>query len=453
MTVMAKEREQWTGRVGFIFAAAGSAVGLGNIWRFPTAVGQNGGGAFVLTYLVIIFLIGIPVMIAELVVGRRTQRNVIGAFKVLVPGSVWVVIGVLGVAAGFIILSFYSVIAGWSVAYIFKFVAGHFYNISPGLVAREFEAMTSAPLQPLFWHGLFMAATIGVVLLGVARGIERWSKVLMPALVVLLVILAGRAITLEGAAEGIYWLLRPDFARLDLAIILGALGQVFFSLSLGMGAMLTYGSYLSRKEDIPGSAVYIALTDLAIAMLAALIIIPAVFAFGFDPQIGPPLIFITLPAVFSFMPLGWFFGILFFVLLSIAALTSAISLLEVVVAWFIDELGWRRPTASILAGLGIFLLGIPSSLSMGLWADVQVFGLTFLGLFDTMTTNFILPLGGLLLVLFVGWRWGTAKALGEIRQEGVAFTLGSVWAVLVRFVLPLALAYILVSSVIAAFTP
>ncbi|MTI95092.1 MAG: sodium-dependent transporter [Firmicutes bacterium] len=440
---MAKEREQWRSRVGFVFAAAGSAVGLGNIWRFPTAAGLNGGGAFVLVYLILIFVIGIPLMMVELTLGRRTKRSVIGAFKVLKQGSPWWLVGALGVISGFVILSFYSVIAGWCLAYVVSYATGQFSGLSPGGIEDQFLALVSNPVIPVLWHALFMAMTIGVVILGVAKGIERWSKILMPILLVLLVVLAVRSVTLEGASEGLYWLLRPDFTRLDFLTILGALGQVFFSLSLGMGAMLTYGSYLSKKENIPGSAAYIALTDVGIALLAGLIIIPAVFAFGLDPDTGPPLIFITLPAVFQSIPLGNFFGLMFFLLISIAALTSAISLLEVVVAWSIDELGWQRRRSTILSGLAIFLLGIPSSLSEGVWADFQIIGLNILSFADSLTANLLLPLGGLLTTIFVGWVWGAKKAVGELEESGDSFAFGGVWSVLVKYVMPLILIYIL----------
>lgn len=397
-------------------------------------------------YLVLIFLIGIPIMMVEFAIGRRTQRNIIGAFKELSPGSVWTVVGIFGVASGFIILSFYSVIAGWSLAYIFKFLQASFTGLSPSGIEQQFLNLVSHPTIPLLWHGAFMVLTIGVVISGVAKGIERWSKILMPVLLVLLVILAARSMTLEGGREGVYWLLRPDFARLDVQTILGALGQAFFSLSLGMGAMLTYGSYLSRKENIPGSAVYIALADVAIAILAGLIIIPAVFAFGLDPEIGPPLIFITLPSVFMSMPAGNFFGALFFVLLSIAALTSAISLLEVVVAYFIDEVKWPRRMAAPLAGIAIFLLGIPSSLSNGVLSDFLIFGLPLLDLKDFFTSNVLLPLGGLLMVIFTGWVWGTNRAVAEVEADGRRFALAGVWTVLIRWVMPLVLAYILISG-------
>jgi|SRR5690554_540222 len=443
---MEKKKEQWGSRLGFIFAAIGSAVGLGNIWRFPTVVGQNGGGAFVLVYLGMVFVVGIPVMLVEIALGRATQRNVVGVFKKLRPGTPWVRVGVLGVAAGFIILSFYSVIAGWSLAYIFKFLQGDFLHLSPSEIAQTFGDLVASPVTPILWQGLFLALTMGIVILGVARGIERWSKVLMPMLFMLLLILIARSLTLDGAREGVYWLLRPDFASINFDTVLTALGQVFFSLSLGMGAMITYGSYLSRREDIPKSAITIALADMAVAILAGLIIIPAVFAFGLDPESGPPLIYITLPAVFQNIPLGSFFGVLFFVLLSTAALTSAISLLEVVVAYWVGELKWSRTGATLLAGLGAFVLGIPSSLSNGVLADYTVAGFPFLDLMDALTANILLPLGGLLLVVFAGWVWGGKELVAAVEGEAGRFPLGGVWAVLVRWLLPLALAYILLSG-------
>lgn len=399
---MAKKREQWGSRIGFIVAAAGSAIGLGNIWRFPTVTGQNGGGAFVLLYLVLVFLVGIPVLMVELSLGRKAQRNPVGAFKTLASGTLWKWVGAMGVAAGFIILSFYSVIAGWSVAYIFKFLLGAFTGLSPAGIAQEFNALVTHPVIPLLWHGLFMLLTAGIVVLGVAWGIERWNKILMPMLLVLLIVLVVRSVTLDGAREGVYWLLRPDFSQLSFASVLTALGQVFFSLSLGMGAMITYGSYLGARENIPGSAVYIALADLAVALLAGLVIIPAVFAFGLNPETGPPLIFLTLPAVFQRMPLGGLFGAMFFFLLSIAALTSAISLLEVVVAYFVDELNWSRAVAAPVLGFAIFLLGIPSSLSVGPLAGFKLWGMPILDFKDWFTAVIMLPLGALLTVIFAG---------------------------------------------------
>lgn len=443
---MEKQREQWGSRMGFIFAAAGSAIGLGNIWRFPTVVGQNGGGAFVLLYLLIILAIGIPVMISELSVGRKGQRSIVGSFQSIKEGPLWWVVGMMGVLSGFLILSFYSVIAGWSVSYIFKFATGTFAGgMGAEAIENTFVGLITNPIQPLFWHLVFMFMTTYIVLKGIGGGIEKYSKLLMPALFVLLVVLAFRVLTLDGAMEGLRWYLTPDFSEITIQTVLNALGQVFFSLSLGMGAILTYGSYLSKKEDIPSNAVLISVADLSIAVLAGLIIIPAVFAFGLEPNTGPALIFMTLPAVFGSMPLGSFFGFLFFVLLTIAALTSAISLLEVVVAHFIDMKKWDRKKAALIAGIAIFALGIPVSLSQG---GITIANIDFLDVFDIITSKVFLPLGGLMTVIFVGWVWGGKNALEHIRQEGVKFGLGEAWLFLAKFILPIVLLYILISGFI-----
>lgn len=441
---MEKQREQWGSRMGFVFAAAGSAIGLGNIWRFPTVAGRNGGGAFVLLYLLIIMAIGIPVMISELSVGRKGQKSIVGSFLSIKNSPLWFLVGMMGVMSGFLILSFYSVIAGWGVSYIFNFLTGTFAaGVTPDEAATVFEGLVSNPVTPIFWHLIFMGLTGFIVFKGIAGGIEKYSKLLMPALFVLLVILAIRAITLPGAMEGVVWFLRPDISEISIQTVLASLGQVFFSLSLGMGAILTYGSYLSKKEDIPGNALIISLADLSIAILAGFIIMPAVFAFGLEPSVGPSLIFITLPSVFGSMYMGNVFGFLFFVLLSIAALTSSISLLEVVVAYFIDEKKWDRKKAVVVIGAVIFLLGIPVSLSQG---GITIANIDFLDVFDTITSKLFLPLGGLMTVIFVGWVWGGQNVLAHIRQEGVKFKLGSAWLFLVKFILPLVLAYILISG-------
>lgn len=445
---MEKNREQWGSRVGFILAAAGSAIGLGNIWRFPTVVGQSGGGAFILLYLVIIFVIGIPLMIGELTIGRRGKSNIVRAFKNIRPDGPWWIIGALGVMGGFVILSYYSVIAGWSVSYIFKFLSGQLSDLGTGQSADVFGNLVSSPLEPLMWHAIFMAMTIGIVIFGIDKGIERASKIMMPVLFALLFLLAIRALTLDGAMEGLRWYLTPDFSAVNIYIVLGALGQVFFSLSLGMGAIMTYGSYLPDDTDIPNSAVLISLADLSIAILAGLIIIPSVFAFGFEPNTGPALIFITLPAVFGSLPLGNLFGALFFLLLTIAALTSAISLLEVPVSYIIDEFKWPRKKASIIVGIIIFLLGIPSSLSMGILGEALLFGMPFLDFMDFFASNLLLPLGGLLTAIFIGWIWGSRGVTEEITKHGVNFGIKSIWFTIVKFVLPIVLVYILITGLI-----
>ncbi|SHJ98537.1 neurotransmitter:Na+ symporter, NSS family [Anaerobranca californiensis DSM 14826] len=436
-----EKREQWGSRLGFIFAAAGSAIGLGNIWRFPTRVGENGGGAFVLIYLLIMFAIGIPVMISEFVVGRKGQKNIVGSFTSIKNTPLWYGVGFMGVLSGFLILSFYSVVAGWGVSYIFKFITGTFTgNVD---TTEIFIGLITDPIQPLFWHLVFMGMTTYIVLKGIGGGIEKYSKLLMPALLGLLVLLAIRSLTLSGAWEGVVWYLKPDFSAITTETILASLGQVFFSLSLGMGAMITYGSYLSKKEDIPVNALLISLADLFIAVLAGFIIIPAVFAFGFEPGAGAGLVFMTLPAVFEAMPFGSIFGFLFFVLLTIAALTSAISFLEAVVAYFIDEVKWDRKKATLIIGTIIFLMGVPVSLSQG---GITIANIDFLDLFDNITALVFLPLGGLMTVIFVGWVWGGKNALSEIEQEGVKFKLGNAWLFLVKYILPVVLFYILASG-------
>ena len=447
-----KQRDKWNSRAGFIFASVGSAVGLGNIWRFPTEVGRNGGGAFVLLYLIIILLIGIPVMICELTIGRKGQKDIVGSYTSIKKSPLWYGVGFLGILAGFIILSFYSVIAGWGLNYIVKFFDGSLTgNLSGAETGEIFASLTANPLIPLFYQLLFIGVTTFIVVKGIGKGIEKFSKYLMPLLILLLIALAIRAVALEGALEGVIWYLRPDFSEIGVATVLGALGQVFFSLSLGMGAILTYGSYLDKKANIPQNAMIISISDLLISIIAGLIIIPAVFAFGLEVEAGPPLIFITLPVVFGAMPFGAFFGALFFILLSIAAITSSISILEVIVAYFVDEKKWNRKKATMLAGVLIFAVSIPISLSQGLLADVRLLGLDFLDLADAFTGRLLLPLSGLFSVIFIGWVWKRDNALIHIREENIKFSLGETWLSIVKYVLPLVMVYILISGLLDSF--
>ncbi|MFH1939849.1 MAG: sodium-dependent transporter, partial [bacterium] len=396
-----KGRGNWGSQFGFIAAAAGSAVGLGNIWKFPYMTGRYGGAAFVLVYLLFVLLICIPIMNSELLVGRKSQKNAVGAFKVLAPGSPWFIVGVMGILAGFIILSYYSVIAGWAVAFIFKSGA---YMAAGADHANIFVGSITSSVAPLIWHAIFMFMCIGIVAAGIEKGIEKYSKILMPLLVLIMLVLIIRSVTLSGAGAGLSFYLKPDFSKLTAEGVLAALGQAFFSLSLGMGCMITYGSYLKKDQDIPANSYWIAGTDTGIALLAGLAIFPAVFAFGLEPGAGPGLTFITVPAVFAAMgPVGHFFGILFFFLLTIAALTSAISLLEVVSAYFIDESKWDRKKAVWIMGIIIFLLGIPSSLGLGIWSGVKILGgRDILDSLDFIASNILLPLGGFLLCIFIG---------------------------------------------------
>ncbi len=445
---MQKNREKWGSRAGFILAAVGSAVGLGNIWRFPTIVGQSGGGAFLIVYLLIVFVIGIPLIIGELAIGRRGKSNIVTAFKKISPQGKWWIIGTLGVTIGFVVLSFYSVISGWAIAYMFKFATGGM--ASPGLAgaSNAFEALVSHPYIPLIWHGVFLALVVFVVILGIHKGIEKASKILMPILFALLIALVIRSVTLEGSLEGIVWFIEPDWSRISLSTVLGALGQVFFSLSLGMGTIITYGSYLGEEEKIPSNSVIIAAADVGIAVLSALIIIPAVFAYGVEPDLGIPLIFVTLPLVFGALPLGNIFGTLFFALLVIAALTSGISLLQVVVAYFTESFEWGTKKAAIITGAIIFALGIPSALSMGLLEDVKILGLSVIDMMDALSSKLLLPLSGLLTALFLGWVWKPKSAIAEIQKKGNPFSLGRPWSLIVKFVLPAVLSYIVISGLL-----
>ncbi|RCK47062.1 Na+-dependent transporter [Thalassospira profundimaris] len=442
------QREHWGSRLGFILAAAGSAVGLGNIWKFPYMAGSNGGGAFLLIYLALVFTIGLSVMLAEMVIGRLSEKNAIGAFKKL-KGGAWPLVGLCGVGAAFTILSFYSVVAGWTIAYMVKAVTGGLSSSDPAVLGAAFDGFIAGNISPLVYHAIFMALTVFVVLSGIGSGIERASKILMPALFVLLLILIGRAVTLPGAGKGLAFLLQPDFSKVTWNTVSDALSQAFFSLSLGMGAMITYGSYLSKKENIAGAAGWVVLLDTAVAVLAGLLILPAVFAFGFDPGAGPGLTFITLPAVFAQMPFGEFFAFLFFLLLAIAALTSSVSILEVVVAYFVDDRGLSRKVASIIMGLIIFVLGIPSSLSNGIMKDTTFFGMTFFNLMDFVSAKLLLPIGGLFISLFVGWViWGAARE-DLASHNGKVPAWINIWGILVKFIAPAAIAFILISGLIS----
>ncbi|MFW6051095.1 MAG: sodium-dependent transporter [Myxococcota bacterium] len=437
------ERGAFGSRLGFVFAAAGSAIGLGNIWRFPYAAGENGGGAFVLVYLICVALIGVPVLLAELSVGRAGQRNPVGAFKALVPSRFWPLVGGLGVLTGFGILSFYSVVAGWTVGYLYRALTGQFLGgLSPEQSKAAFEELIADPVRAMVLTASFLLLTILVVRGGVHKGIERATKVLMPVFFALLLFLAGRSVTLPGAEKGIDFLLQADFSRLGPRALLDALGQALFSLSLGMGAMITYGSYLGRDENLPSAGLTVAFFDTLIALLAGFMIFPALFATGMDPAQGAGLVFVVLPTIFDQLPGGLYFAIAFYALLMIAALTSTISLLEVVVAYFADEKGWAREKAVWVVGLGSFVLAVPSALSVG---AVDVLGSllgrwSFLDLQDMIFGNFALSVGAFFIALFVGWKWGTGPALAEMSAGGHHLPAPGLWAQLVRYLCPVAVA-------------
>ena len=447
--VTTAQRGTWGSKAGFILAASGSAVGLGNIWGFPTQVGQGGGAVFVLVYLVCVLFICLPIMVAELVLGRRAQLDPVGSFSLIRPGSKWWLVGALGVLAGAGILSFYSVIAGWSVAYLWFTASGAVAGDADAVGAFFGNFTANGPLSV----GLTLAvltATAAVLVGGVQSGIERVTKVMMPTLIGLLLILAIRAASLPGAAEGLAYYLRPDFSRiLDPAVINAALGQAFFSLSLGMGAMLTYGSYLSKRESLVTAACWVVALDTGMALLAGFIIFPAGFSIeGFDPSAGGPgLIFAVLPRLFATLPGGQLVGAAFFILLTMAALTSTISLLEVPVAHFIDVHKWTRRKAVLLVTTGVFLLAVPSALgngAVGVLGSLPGLGVDFLTMMGTVWNDFALPIGGLLTAVFVGWVWRVDQAIEEVELHGAPFPARRLWSVLIRYVCPVAISVIIV---------
>ena len=437
-------RTLWASRLGFVLAAAGSAVGLGNIWKFPYIAGENGGGAFVLVYLVCIAIVGIPIMMAELMIGRHTRRDAVGAFMLLEPKRRWWRSpGWISIAAAFIISSYYSVVAGWTLDYVFRAIVGSFSGESAATIEGMFSSLLADGGRQSFWHLIFMLLCMGVVVGGVQKGIERWSKILMPLLLVLLTLLLVNGMLSSGARQGFEFMFRPDFAELTPGSVLEALGHAFFTLSLGMAAMITYGSYLNRNENLFGASIRVALLDTLIALMAGLAIFPIVFSVGLEAGAGPGLIFQTIPVVFSQIPGGHVLSIMFFLLLVFAALTSNISLLESQIAYFIDERCWSRKKATLTIGAMAFGVGIPTALSYNVMADITFIGeRNFFDSADLIASNYLLPIAGLLIALYVGWFWRGDKEKGELMAGGAAWVY-PVWHWLIRYVSPLAVAVVL----------
>ena len=440
---MENNRGSWSSRFGFLMAAVGSAVGLGNLWKFPYLAGENGGGAFVLVYIGLVILLGFTLMLAEMTIGRHANSDAYGSYNKIKKG--WGFVGGFGILSGFLILSYYSVVGGWVMKYIVASFSGTGADKS-----GYFTNFISSPVEPLVYHLIFMGLTAIIVIRGISGGIEKASKFLMPALFVLLVVTVLRSVTLDGAMEGIKYFMTPNFSEITLKVVIAALGQVFFSLSLGMGIMVTYGSYLRKDEDMEKDAFIIPSLDSLVAILAGFAILPAVFALGFKPGEGPGLMFITLPAVFENMPLGSIFGALFFVLVFFAALSSSISLMEVTVAFGIDKLKWSRKTSVIIFTTLMFIIGIGASLSMGEWSDFLIpwiDGKSY-GIFDfldVLTSYYLLPLGGLLGALFIGFVWGVPNAVKEIKI-GSKFVTEKLWSILIKFVVPILVFLILLST-------
>jgi NSS family neurotransmitter:Na+ symporter len=438
-----------------VAATLGSAVGLGNIWKFPSMTGTNGGAAFVVIYVLATIFVGLPVMISEHVIGRRGRTDAIGSMRKLAPKTPWWLVGAAGVLAAFLIMAFYTEVAAWLFAYIVKTIismfqgsAGALASTSPEVTSAVFSDLITNPWQSLIWQWVVLIWVGAIIYAGVSKGIERMTKRLLPLLFVLLLAVCVRSLTLPGASEGLAFLFKPDFSAITGTVVLAALGLSFFKLSVGMGTMITYGSYFREDQDIPKTAVRVMLSDVAVSMLAGIAIFPAVFAFGFEPTAGPSLLFITIPAVFSSMPLGGFFMVLFFVLAAVAATGAMLSLAEVPVAFLNERLGWSRRNATLLTVGLLALVGSTAALSNSLMANFKLFGMTMFDLFDYVTSNLLLPIGGLFICLFVGWTWSypdLKKALsndGKLNNESVI----RFFSFVVKFVSPLAVLVVLLSG-------
>ena len=434
--------------MAFILAVTGSAVGLGNIWKFPYIAGQNGGGAFVLVYLICVVVIGMPVMMSEMLIGRRGRRNPMATMELLgrEEGSSphWRLVGAMGVFAGILILSYYSVIAGWTLAYIAKSASGVFVGASAAAVGSQFRGLAGSWQLVLICHSLFMALTVFVVARGVEGGLERAVRFMVPALLILMLVLLGYSINSGYFGQGLAFMFTPDWSKLTWLSVLAALGQAFFTLSIGMGAIMAYGAYLPEETSIPGASAAVVGADTAIAILAGLVIFPLVFANGLDYAEGPGLVFDTLPLAFGQMDGGVFFSTIFFLLLSFAAWTSAIGLMEPAVAWVVEHLHRPRSQAAMLVGGSIWLLGIGSVLSFNVLSDVTFLAGTIFDNIDYLTSNIILPLGGLLITIFAGWIMCRNSTADELGGSGSIY---KIWRLLARYVAPVGILFVLYNAV------
>lgn len=444
---MQKQREHWSSHLGFILAAAGSAIGLGTLWKFPYVTGENGGGLFVLIYIVCTFFIGVPVFMAELILGRKAQRGAVGIFGDLSNNStLWKSVGWLGVGASFLLMSFYSVLAGWGLSYVFMCLNEFYKGLTAEQISNVYDLLSTSGDITLFWHLAFMAITIAVVFQGVRQGIEYWSKFMTMALLFLMVGLCIYSSTLPGFGQAVRFIFYPDFANFKTSGILEALGLSFFTLSLGQGIMLTYGSYMRRSEDIPRTSGIIGLMIVVISLLSALTIFPVIFSFGIAPSTGPGLVFKTLPVLFAKLPGALIISTAFFILFVFTALTSAIAMVEAIAANLIDLYGWSRRKAVLLTGISCFVFGIPSALSGTDWLFArwpQIFGMTFFQTIDDLVSIWLLPLGGLMVAIFTGWFLDKAISQEEFMSGTRYKWLFKPWLFAMRWIAPLAIVFIL----------
>ncbi|MBT7952015.1 MAG: sodium-dependent transporter [Gammaproteobacteria bacterium] len=446
----------WSSRLAFIFAAVGSAVGLGNLWRFPYIVGENGGGAFVVIYIACMLLLGIPLITAELLIGRRGQQSAINTMRTLASeenvSPLWAGLGWLMVIIPLLGLTYYSVVAGWGLAYVVEAVQGTFTGISGDDSNQLFNSLTADPLRLAIWHGIFMAVTVFIVARGVNAGLEKAASLMTPALFVILIILVVYGMFAADFSAGFHFLFNMDFSKITGKTVLMALGQAFFSLSIAVGVMMTYGAYLPKDVSLPKAAATVALADTAVALLAGLAIFPVVFASGLAPDSGPGLIFVTMPVALGQMPASILIATLFFVLLCFAAITTGIGMLEPAVSWLEEHKGMKRPHMAVMTGILCWALGLSSVLSFNIWSDVFPLGFiesfaekTIFDLLDMTLANFLIPLGGLLIAIFAGWAMSRSSTIDELGLgDGRLYRL---WHFLIRYLAPLAVLMVFLSNI------
>ena len=445
-------RETWKTRFGFVMAAAGWSIGLGNIWRFPYVTGKYGGGAFVLLYLVCLFIIGIPLFIIEFTLGRESQSSITTGFKKLSPKKPWFIGGWFAMIAVILIFTYYTMLMGWVAAYLFKSVRAQYLNMSADQIRTMYNNFTTNSVEVILWQIGCLIILGFIVSRGLVKGVENFSKVTMPILFLLLMVLGIYSLTLPGAFKGVEFYLKPDLNKISFEALLIALGQVFFSIGVGYGASWVYGSYLNKNADVPGDATRIALMDTVGALIAGFVIFPAAFAFGINPGSGYDLIFVTLPNVFGRMPGGFVFGILFFFLITVAAYTSAIANLECISSFLMDELKWdrvrSRTKAVWISIVGIFTLGVPGILSLGPWKEIRVNNQNIFGFIDSFATNVFLILAGLSLALFVGWHLGVKKFMHMANQGAKSIRVKPYWGLLIKYIIPLIIIILFITNLI-----
>lgn len=447
---MQKKREHWATRVGFLLATAGSAIGLGSLWRFPYMAGENGGGYFVLLFIGFTFVIGLPVFMAELTMGRRSQRGPVLAFAELAKNSgIWRIVGWLAVVTTFIILSYYLVIAGWSLNYAFMSLNQFYQGKSYDEIVQIFDIVYKSPQMNVFWLFMFVIMTGGIVFGGVRKGIEKWSRILMPVLFIILIGLFINSMTLPGAGQAFKFIFSPKGSALSASTVLNALGMAFFALSVGLGILITYGSYMHPNDDIPKTAIIIALLDISVSLLAALMIFPIIFTYGFQPQEGVGLIFKVLPVLFAKMPGALLISTVFFLLIVFTALTSTISLLEVLVATSMESFNWTRKKSALLTSSAVFIFALPSALSgagkiFPLWK--KVYGKNFFETFDYLTGSWFLPLSGILTAVFVGWAICPEIRKAEFLKGTKYKWVYAPWLFILKYVAPLAIVLIILNK-------